>query len=163
MNPTGVTVSFEAESGMLNAPMASADDAAAAGGKYISVPTGAAVNAMPDMSTMGTATYMFNVSAAGNFTVWGRVRVTIAEDDSFWVKVDQSPWSQWNNLSANMNTDWQWDDVHDSQMPANGAKTSYMLTQGMHTLTVAYRESGGRLDKFVVTSVPNFTPSGMGP
>jgi hypothetical protein len=156
----GVTVSLEAESGMgINAPMATADDAAASGGKYISAPTLPATNATPDTTTMGVVTYPFSVSAMGNYKVWGRVRATVDASNSFWVKMDQGPWIQWNNIMAS--PDWQWDDVHDTAMAE--MTVTFMLSQGMHTLSVTYREQATGLDKLVITSNLNLMPTGMGP
>ena len=57
--------------------------------------------------------------------------------------------------------DWQWDDVHDTAMAE--MTVTFMLSQGMHTLSVTYREQNAALDKLVITSNPNLMPTGMGP
>jgi hypothetical protein len=156
----GTTVSLEAESGMgLNAPMMTTDDATASGGKFISSNHGATVNAAPDMTVMGVVTYTFSVSQMGTYKVWGRVRPATIDVDSFWVKMDQGAWIQWNNMTPN--TNWAWDDVHDTAMM--DMTRTFMLSQGMHTFSVTYREQNTPLDKLVITSDMNFTPTGMGP
>jgi hypothetical protein len=116
------------------------------------------VNATPD-GAVGSVNYTFSVSAAGMFTIWGRVRAPSVDTNSFWVKVDNGAYIQWNNLP--MTTAWLWDDVHDSAMA--DATMRYTLTQGMHSLSIVYREAGAGLDKLVVTSDAGLVPSGMGP
>jgi hypothetical protein len=158
--PPGVTIWIEAESDTtLSAPLMVSDDTTASGGKFISVtnPTEPR-NDAPDETTMGIANYTFSPSEDGTFTIFGRVRAPTTDNDSFWVKIDQGAWVQWNNLTPS--TDWVWDDVHD----ATQANTTlrYTLSQGDHTLAVAYREQGTELDKFVITSVVDFVPTGIG-
>jgi hypothetical protein len=158
--PTGVTVSIEAESGMgIAAPMMTTDDAMASGGKFISSNHGTVVNATPAMTTAGVVTYMFTVSAMGTYKVFGRIKAPVIDSDSFWVKMDQGAWIQWNNIPPN--TNWAWDDVHDTAMA--DMTVTFMLSQGMHTFSVTYREQNTPLDKLVITSNPTFVPTGMGP
>jgi len=158
--PAGMTIWIEAESDTnLSAPLAVTDDATASGGKFISVTDPAQPrNDAPDETTMGIANYTFSPSEDGTFTIFGRVRAPTTDNDSFWVKIDQGAWVQWNNLT--MSTDWVWDDVHDALQ--ENTTLRYMLSAGDHTLSVAYREQGTDLDKFAITSVPGFVPTGMG-
>jgi hypothetical protein len=75
-------------------------------------------------------------------------------NDSFWVKMDMGNWTQWNNLT---NAAWTWVKVRDS---ANAdAPVTYMLTAGMHTFSVAYREAGAQLDKLAFSTDAAFTPT----
>jgi hypothetical protein len=155
--PTGQTIWIEAESAAgVSAPLAITDDATAAGGKYLSAPT-TALNATPDTAT-SVATYMFTVNAMGTFMILGRVRAPSMDNDSFWIKMDQGEWIQWNNLPAS--TDWVWDDVHDTGMA--DARVTFMLSPGSHTFSVTYREQGTALDKLVVTTNLTLMPEGMG-
>jgi hypothetical protein len=39
---------------------------------------------------------------------------------------------------------------------------TFNLTGGSHTLTIAYREDGAKLDKVLVTNDSGFVPSGAG-
>lgn len=149
---------MEAEdSASIIAPMEIGSDSLASGGSFISVPTGALKNDTPDSTTMGIASALFDVTQGGTYTIFGRVFTTIEDDDSFWVRIDTGAWIQWNNLPKGA---WTWDDVHDTvQLDQT---VTFELSPGQHTLTVMYREAGGRLDQLVVTNDPAFDPMGAG-
>jgi len=151
-----VFVFLEAESGTLTAPMQTLNDPAASGGKGVTVAAGS--NSKTDPPANGHLTLPFNVGRAGTFRVWGRVIAPTTADDSFWVRMDGGGWTNWNEIA--LGAGWHWDSVHDA---ANGNQAmSYALTAGAHTLTIAYREDGTRLDKVLVTSDLAFVPTGAG-
>ena len=159
--PTGQTIWIEAESGTgLSAPLENRDGATASGSKLIATATGTTTNATPDSTTTGIVTYMFTVNAMATFKVWGRTQAISTNNDSFWVKMDQGQWIQWNNLPPTVADDWAWDDVHDT--PAGDVTSTFMLSAGSHTLQIMYREADARLDKLAITSNANLVPTGMG-
>jgi len=86
-------------------------------------------------------------STPANFLVSGRVQCASADDDSFWVRVDNGSWTMLNGLP---NGTWTW---------ANFG--TFNLAAGAHTLYIGYREDGARLDKISVSDY-QFTPSGTG-
>jgi len=118
----------------------------------------AAARPEPGAATDGMATYTFNVGMAGDYKIWGRLRVPGTENDSFWVRVDTGAWIQWNNIAVA--ADWTWDDVHNS---ANmDMLETFDLSMGQHTLNISYREAGLELDKILITSDAAFVPTGEG-
>ncbi len=78
--------------------------------------------------------------------LWARVITPTANDDSFWVRMDGGSWYQRNNIGPT--SSWSWQECQ-----------SYTLNAGSHTLTIAYREDGAKLDKLYIG---NSTPSGTG-
>ncbi len=99
----------------------------------------------------------FNVTEAGIYTLWGRTRVPTADDDSFWIRMDNGNWVMWNNIVGG--AAWLWDQIHDSNNSEE--VVSYDLSEGNHTLTICYREDGAGLDKLYLTNIGQ-TPSGLG-
>ena len=162
MEPGGNTVWIEAEAtGTLTAPMEVGSDAMASGGEFVMAPIVSAMpmaRAEPGDATDGIASYIFNVGAAGSYKIWGRVSIDTGETDSFWVRVDGGDWYQWNNLA--LGAEWHWDDVHDSA--AMDALVEFDLTAGQHTINVAWREEGAKLDKLLITDDAALVPMGEG-
>ncbi|MEM8738824.1 MAG: hypothetical protein AAGG38_10165, partial [Planctomycetota bacterium] len=96
----------------------------------------------------GVATYHFNVPAGedGDYIVWGLTSAPTAGDNSFWVRMNGGAWVKWY---VPVTTAFRWDDVHDT---SNGSATQvYSLAAGSHTLEIAYREDGTRLDLLYFT------------
>ena len=140
---------IEAESGSLTAPLMTADDPTASGGKYIST---------EDLGLTGThvdgiATYRFTVKG-GVYKLQGRVIEPAANGNSFWVRLPgatlnttpaaaENGWMNWG-FPAGART-WQWSEF------ANGATgIRCTLAAGTYTLEIAYREDGARLDAIVI-------------
>jgi len=145
---------LEAESGTISAPMQSGVDTAASGGAFIQVAAGNNSQTAPPVS--GQALLTFDVVTAGRYKIWGRVIDATNGDDSFWVRIDDGMWTDWNNIP--IGAAWHWDDVHNAT-----AAVTYTLATGSHTLTIAYREDGARLDRLLVTNDLAFVPAGTGP
>ncbi len=151
--PPSTSLYIEAESATLTAPMQSLVDAAASGGGYITVAAGNA--SMAAAPTNGHATWSFSVSAAGRYRFWGRVVNPTDANDSFWVRVDGGAWIKWND-QAPLSSSWHWVRVWDSG--AGGAPVELDLAAGAHTLELAYREDGTRLDRLFIASSATATP-----
>jgi mannobiose 2-epimerase len=149
----GNAIWLEAEAATLSGSptFATSSDGNASGGKYIQ-PTANS----PNSPGPNRATYTFS-AAAGTYKVWGRVISSTADDDSFWVSMDGGSFVKWNSIP--LSSSWAWDDVHNSDN--GGAVMTYTLAQGSHTLVMANREDGVKLDKLYVTAKGD-TPSGLG-
>ena len=93
----------------------------------------------------------FTAPQTATYTLFGRVLVPSADDDSFYIRMDDGEWVLWNSITGG--ADWTWDDVHD-QNP--DSPVTYPLDSGAHTLYVEYREDGAQLDKFYLS--PGTTP-----
>lgn len=148
---------LEAECGVVGSEWNVSSDAGASNGSFVTVKPGTESLGSASANSKDHIVFAFNIAEPGTYTLWGRARVPSADDDSFWIKMDNGSWTMWNNITGSAS--WQWDDVHD----ANNGNTvvSYSLTQGSHTLTVCYREDGAGLDKLYLTNTGNI-PSGTG-
>lgn len=130
----------------------------ASGGEYLQIKPGNNAYNYAPKNADDRLGFTFNVSEAGSYKVWGRVKCATNNDDSFWVQVDEGSWTQWNNL--NNGGVWTWNDVHETR---NGDQAvAYDLSAGSHTLNVAYREDGAQLDKLVVIPTAQAAPSDLG-
>ena len=92
-------------------------------------------------------TFDFSVSTAGQYKIFSRQRESgSASDDSFWIKVNNSAWTQFNMRGAANTFFWQ------------AVGTLYSLQVGNNTITIGIREDNAQLDKLFVTldgSLPN--------
>jgi hypothetical protein len=145
-------IAVEAESGTVSAPLQIRRDRGASGGRYIAVAPG--INAKEAAPSAGQAVIPFAVPVAGSYRLWGRVSAPTPEADSFWIRLDGGPWLRWNALAPG--AAWHWDLVRQDRAPQ---LSSFDLTAGNHTLIVAYREEGARLDRVLFSSDPAFAPT----
>ena len=149
-------IEFEAEAMTLEAPFVTGTDAQASGGVFVYRPNGA-INGDGGAVGVGRATYTFVLAQSATVRVFGRVRTSSIDNDSFWVRMDQAPYSPWNDLHNISGGNWVWDDVHDTANAPNVALT-FPLTAGSHTLEFAFREANAQLDRVIITQDSNFQP-----
>jgi len=147
---------LEAECGTVGTSWQKLSDAKASNSLYVLTPNGVQSTASASANPNDLMVYNFTTAESGNFKVWGRVITPNANDDSYWVKVDDSDWVMWNSIPAG--SDWHWDDVHNQ---SNDNPMSYALEPGDHTLTICLREDGAMLDKILIANT-GITPSGLG-
>ncbi len=149
---------FEAECGEVGSTWQLLTNAQASGGVYIRTTPGIESIGAPSENASDLLRITFTIEEAGPYKLWGRVRTPSANDDSFWVNMDDSPeWVLWNSIPAS--SDWHWDDVHNSN--AGGQAVIYQLEPGEHTLTICFREDGADLDKLFLANNGS-VPSGLG-
>lgn len=89
----------------------------------------------------------FVADSTENLNLYIRVNCSTADDDSFWIKLDNGPFTAFNGLTT---SGWAWIKL-----------TEVYLTKGQHKLTICYREDGAKLDKICFTNSPN-PPTGNG-
>lgn len=147
---------FEAECMEVGSTWLIPGDNNASNGRYVSTPHGTQLIAAPSENADDLIRIDFTVTESAGYKVWGRIIAPNADDDSFWVKMDDSGWSRWNSIPAG--PVWHWDDVHADD---NANPVVYDLTAGDHTLWICYREDGALLDKILVTNT-GITPTGAG-
>lgn len=154
----GDTVCIEAEDGdfYYHNKWKIKDNISGTSGSYITVWSGySSTNSPP--GSYGIVEYDFTVNESGNYRVWGRVIAPSGNSDSFWVMMDDGSWIRWNEIQSSSN--WVWDEVHDSD---NGNQVvNFFLSAGSHTLKIAYREDGTKLDKLIITG-EDTVPQGKG-
>jgi lysophospholipase L1-like esterase len=123
------------------------DDETASNGKYITVHPGTQSLNSPPADSTGLIYLPFSVDTTSSFTVYGRMRNSTFDDDSFWIKVDDGEFELYNGL---VTSGWQWVSLG-----------TYNLDEGDHQITIGYREDGANLDKIAVSNsvIP---PSGEG-
>jgi hypothetical protein len=142
--------------GRITTPMLIKDDLQASHGSYIEViPGNDSKDSMP--STEGVVSLSFNQpDASASFTIWARVIAANDGDDSFWVKMDNGSAIKWNGIP--IGSSWHW-----VQVKADGSSTPshFTLGTGLHTLKIAYREDGTKLDELIITSNSSFDPNAV--
>lgn len=163
LTQAAVQIWREAESAdPLTAPMVkSTDDPNASAGAYIGVTLGnnsTAASPAPN----GTASYIFDVPAAGTYQVIVRLRCATdtVDDDSSYARIDGATlntttglvggWIKWNNISARVNgTSWQWVKVFNNG--DSDKDVEFTLAAGQYVLEIAYREDGMYFDGILIT------------
>ena len=139
---------LEAEDGDIEGAFEIVSDPAASGGQYIHVPNGTGTRfSGPDESHK--ISYTFYVPGAGTYRIKGAVYAANTNDNSFWIRVNDSPTGGylWDVLQ---NSGYQQDYVND-RYGADPVEVS--LGEGPNTITVYLREDGTRLDKIELEPV----------
>jgi hypothetical protein len=124
--PSASGLSFEAESGVITAPMQIASSTDASDEKYIVQTT--------DTGT-GSVKYAIAIPSTDQYQLRVRAIAPNGSSNSFYYALDSNSSSTWS--LADTLTNWTWVD---------GPKVS--LSQGIHTLTIIKREKGTKLDAF---------------
>ena len=147
------TFTFEAECLSFNATQwQKVTDEAASGGSYLKVRknfNSNSENIIPSHTLKAEVT----LPEAGTYHLFGRYKAKDFTNDSFWVRIDGGAWINWT--LSNRNNVFAWKKVNNLEV-ANGG---FQLTEGIHTITVAYRESESMLDKLIL-STDNTVPEG---
>jgi lysophospholipase L1-like esterase len=141
------TIYFEPECAVVGENWDIVNDAQASNGKYVTVKSGTESLTEAPSDSSGYIIIPFSVDSSGYYSVFGRINCPTYDDDSFWIKTDENEFIMYNGL---VTSGWQWMKFDD-----------YMLSEGEHILTIAYREDGAKLDKIAVSNSP-FAPQGMG-
>ena len=145
------TLYVEAESGTVAAPMVSASDANAAGGRFVYSTT----------AEQGTASFSINITQPGDYVAWCRILSVDAGVDSLYVSVDNGAediYDTAKNISGAdvFSSAWQW-------TPLNGRSAGFPrvfnLSAGAHSLRFRSREAGTPLDAFYLTNDRGFNPA----
>jgi beta-lactamase regulating signal transducer with metallopeptidase domain len=142
---------LEAESARIIEPFAVREDARAGGGKYLEV---GKIKAEEKEAGAGAAVLHFSVPQAGVYTLWARTIARDRDEDSFWLRVNGGPRTRWNEIARGR--DWRWSTVHDTDRANRIAQ--FHLRAGANRIELAGRESGVRLDRFLITNDPLFEP-----
>ncbi|OQP54274.1 hypothetical protein A4H97_22555 [Niastella yeongjuensis] len=121
-------------------------DTAASNGKYVVVNGLNSTTTAPAGAT-GSVVLPFTIDSAAAYNVMARLNCPSANDDSYWIQFDSGTFVTVNNLTT---SGWMWMRLANAN-----------LTVGQHTLTIAYREDGARLDKILLTT-SNATVTGKG-
>lgn len=102
-----------------------------------------------DAKGRGEGSWTLQLPAAGEYTLWGRVRATgadLGKTDSFLVQVDGGKPIDWHMPTVGS---WTWGKVT-SGVPQQSA--TFPLQPGEHTIRVLTREAGAQLERLAITS-----------
>jgi hypothetical protein len=164
--PEPVLIEIEAERAeMLTAPLVRSEDPMASNGAYVSYPYDpmlpleerqALKRAVPPMSDDegGIAAYRFELPRTDSYRLWGRVITSTLDEDSFWLRIDDGDWMQWNDIAHG--DQWHWVDMRPFEQRID--RFVLQLAAGPHTLRVSYRELGARLDQLLIVSDLAYVP-----
>ena len=149
------TIKREAEAAdSISAPMKIYSDPLASAGRYIGTDEGSGdQNSNPP--TAGVAQYNFTAKG-GVYKIFFRVSIANGSN-SLWVRIvgatrytpgtHASGWIRFNDISDG--AAWHWDEVHSSDH--SNQVVNITLPAGQHTLEIARREDGAKLDGFIIT------------
>ena len=132
-------------------------DADASNDDFLTISPGLNSLTVPPTNAADLVRFTVNVNVSGSYRILGRVNSDTGADDSFWVRVDEGTWHNWNDW--NTATVWEWLPIQDND---NGnTLIRWSLDAGSHTIDFAYREDGARIDKLHLT-INGTTPEGEG-
>ena len=140
---------LEAECAEVGTAWTIINDAAAANGSYAVVRSGNSYNESPGEVAANRIRFTTSL-AAGSYNLFARISALDGADDSFWVRVNDQAWYQWNG-GITQGGAFNW-----NRMPP-----ALTLQEGLNTIDVAYREDGAKLDKLHLSQSTTL-PSGMG-
>ncbi|HHL72334.1 MAG TPA: T9SS type A sorting domain-containing protein [Bacteroidetes bacterium] len=144
----------EAESGTISGPgvMEVREDANASGGKYVLYPA-------PDDDASVKITFF--VQEAGTYYFWTRSITQGNPTNNYgWdVQINGGTRFRYNVFGGQSTvTNWTWDQIKDGT-----TRVTASLNAGSNTITFHAAHYNTWLDKILVTSDPNYTPSGLEP
>jgi hypothetical protein len=134
-----IKIWLEPECGIVGSNWDVLDDPTASGGKYVTIKSGMnSTRTAPKDTVTNVVEIPFTIKTPGNYNFLARAIGATANDDSYWVKVDDNAFASASGL---VGTTWTWNRL-----------TSAQLAAGQHKLTITYREDGAKLDKILVTT-----------
>ncbi len=159
-------VALEAELGEIEAPMVIAvpADVVPEGGEAPDEPSGGKFVWAPGPPATGGGdagfiALEFNISAAGQYAVWGRIVAWDGNSDSFWVKIDGADPDENPQESKNTHfrwsvnpkgTVWAWDRVN-QWLDGGTFERVWELSAGKQLMMIYSRETAAMLDCVFIT------------
>jgi len=140
------TITIEAEFMKAGVDWEVVNSEEASGGKYVTIKSNLDSPQQAPEGDSGALTAPFTTTKDEKYTIYARVNCQSADDDSFWVRIDDGDYSAANGLQTN---GWQWAKL-----------VTLTPTPGKHELTIKYRENGALLDRIGITTFP-FGPEGL--
>ncbi|MBN8877733.1 MAG: cadherin domain-containing protein [Sphingobacteriales bacterium] len=136
--PPSARIWMEAECATVGSKWDVLQDNLASNGRYVVVKSGLNSTASAPADTASAVIFNFTVDSAATYNFNVRLNCINADDDSYWIKVDNGSYVSINGLGT---SGWQWVRL-----------TSANLSVGTHAFSMAYREDGAKLDKLLVTT-----------
>lgn len=121
--------------------------------------TSAACTNNAPATTYGQVTQTVNVSTAGTYRVWSRIKAPDTSANSYYFEVDGGcAYNVGDSASIPANT-WTWINYQDG---TTSAPIDVTLTAGSHTLTYTGKEANVQLDKVLLLTDTACVPTGFG-
>nr|WP_319936714.1 PKD domain-containing protein [Neolewinella aquimaris] len=141
---------LEAECAVVGSDWVNRSNTNASGGQYV-VYLGPDAKSVPPADIPSTRIrFLVESAEAGAYFMYARVFAVNGGDDSFWVRVNDGQWKEWNGFSQYNAFAW-------SKVTGN----SFALAAGANTVDFAFRENGAYLDKLHL-NVEDVKPAGFG-
>jgi enterochelin esterase-like enzyme len=132
------SMKLEAEDAVVTSPLRITDDTTASGGKCLIYDSGPhSQTIVPDS---GHATYTINLEEEGLYSLYACLKAADRNNNSFYFKVDTL---EWKTISA---PDTVWSEVTKNFTHAFTGIIEYPFLAGEHTVELAYRQPGVKLD-----------------
>lgn len=151
--PTNISkIYLEAEAGQPTSPMVQTADTAASGGASLSSAT----------DNSGSVSASFNITEAGTYVVWGRVKSPDSNSDSLFVSMDSSSEDVWDTAEGTWSSNWQWSKVNGRGTTGVSKSINprlFTLSSGQHKITFRGRDKNTQLDRILITNDLSFVPS----
>ncbi len=139
------TITLEAESGSLTAPMVIQSGPTSSGNQFVEIPEGAGNNYNDaTQGGPGQVSFSINIPQSGTYALWARTIALNGTSDSFYITRNGNLISEW---TAPLSTTWKWNKI-----------SNVSLTAGSLTLAFRQREDGAKLDQVLLTSDLNLVP-----
>jgi hypothetical protein len=136
--PVGIRVWMDAECGAVGSNWQTVTDSTVSNGAYVVV-NGLNSTANAPVGAEAAIVLPFTIDSAAAYNLFARLNCPTANDDSYWIKFDNGSFVTVNGLAT---SGWQWLRV----------MSGTNLSVGQHTLTIAYREDGAKLDNLLLTT-----------
>ena len=127
---------LEAECATVGSNWTLVEDVTASRGQYVAANNASDRNAAPADLPENYVRFTVEDAKAGAYQLFARVYATNGGDDSFWVRVNDGSWVNWNRFTVYRQFVW-------NAVP----RGPFNLTAGTNTIDFAYKEKGARLDK----------------
>ncbi|WP_198664875.1 T9SS type A sorting domain-containing protein [Lewinella sp. IMCC34191] len=137
---------LEAECGNVSAGWTIETANGASNGRYLVFKGRRSLQAPRGGETGRTVTYDIDVTTLGEYHLFVRMNAPSYGDNSMFVRVDNGRWvKMWKKLGGGKleTRGFQWRKVNDDEKDV-----TFRLSPGKHTITLANRESGTKIDKF---------------
>lgn len=137
-------VYLEAECAEVGENWESVEDDAASAGSYAVPDAGlTSLNEPPEDAAANLLTFRLSVQEADDYFIWGRVRGSAPNSDSYWIRVNGGDWIEWSRgLGDTPGFNWR-----------SLANSPFTAEAGPMVIDFAYRESNTQIDKLFVTTL----------
>ncbi|MBN2524483.1 MAG: T9SS type A sorting domain-containing protein [Bacteroidales bacterium] len=130
------TAYSESECGTVGESCRIMADENASNGNYVTATPGIENISEAPADDLSVIQMSFTISTDTSYYVYGRFNNPTANDDSYWIKIDDEEFELIDDLTT---TGWQWLELK-----------SYNLIAGEHTISIGFGEDGASLDKLAL-------------